>query len=112
MPSKAEWEELQNNCDWTETTLNGIRGFRIVSRTNGNSIFLPISGLMDDTQLRDGMRPRYWSSTHTNGDDLSKVRNLNEGCYNTRWVYYGDERRLGMPVRGVFDDSVDRVLST
>ena len=112
MPSKAEWEELQSKCDWTETTLNGIRGFRIVSRTNSNSIFLPIAGFMDDTQLRDGMRPRYWSSTHTNGDNLGKARNLNESCYQSTYRYYGDERRLGMPVRGVYDDSVDRVLTT
>jgi uncharacterized protein YjdB len=112
MPSKSEWDELRNNCDWTETTLNGIRGFRIVSRVNDNSIFLPIAGILDGQQLRDGMRPRYWSSTHTNGDDLGKARNFNESCYNSRYSYYGDERRLGMPVRGVFDDSVDRVLST
>ncbi len=112
MPGKAEWEELQNECDWIETTMNGIRGFRIVSRKNGNSIFLPKAGFMDGTQLRDGMRSRYWSATHTNGDDLGKVRNLNENCYNTRYYYYGDERRLGMPIRGIYDDSVDRILNT
>lgn len=113
MPTIEDWNELRDNCDWTETTLNGVRGFRITSRTNDNSIFLPSAGLLDGRQLRDGMRPRYWSSSLTNGDNLATARNLNEGCYyNWRATYYyGDARYLGMPVRGVYDDSVEKALT-
>ena len=107
MPTMEEWDELRNNCDWTETTMNGVRGYRIASRSNGNSIFLPCAGYKDGTQLKDGMSPRYWSNTlspHAEG-----ARNLNEnyGVYG----YLGNCRYYGMPVRAVYDDSVDIMLT-
>ena len=111
MPTIEEWEELRNNCDWEETTLNGIRGYRITSRTNSNSIFLPIGGYIKDEQLHDGMRARYWSSSHTNGDRQYTARNLNETVYAYSYNYRGDDRDLGMPVRGIYDDYAERVLT-
>ena len=41
MPTQAEQEELINNCTWTKTTQNGVNGYKVTSKTNGNSIFLP-----------------------------------------------------------------------
>ena len=111
MPTIEEWEELRNNCDWKETTLNGIRGYRITSRTNSNSIFLPIGGFMQEKQLHDGMRARYWSSSHTNGDRQYTARNLNETNYNSYYGHKGDDRDLGMPVRGIYDDYAESVLT-
>ena len=113
MPTIDEWAELRNNCVWTETTLNGIRGYRIESKVNDNSIFLPIAGYMDGTQLRDGMRPRYWANILTNGGRKQWARNLNESSYyEGSGIYsYGDNRFFGMPVRGVYDNSVEKVLS-
>ena len=46
MPSKEQQDELRDNCTWTWTTLNGVAG-RIVTGTNGNSIFLPAAGYRD-----------------------------------------------------------------
>ncbi len=48
MPTFEEMEELLNNCTRTQTTLNGVVGFRI-SGPNGNSIFMP--------------KGEYWSSS-------------------------------------------------
>ena len=57
MPTRAELNELCNNCIWTWTTLNGVNGYRVTG-PNGNSIFLPAAGY------------RY-----------AKVNNLGSGCY-------------------------------
>ena len=57
MPTKAECDELLNNCTCTMTTQNGINGCLLTSKTNSNSIFLPaaVNGTMNDGE--------YWSST-------------------------------------------------
>lgn len=108
MPTMSEIEELVNNCDWIPATLNGHRGYKIKSKTNDNSIFLPIYGYMDGTQLRDGMRPRYWSSSTCDANWVwDRVRNLNESTFDR--YYHGDARCLGMPVRAVYDDSADQM---
>lgn len=41
MPSKAEIEELITKCNWEWTTINGTRGYKVISKSNGNYIFLP-----------------------------------------------------------------------
>ena len=55
MPTRAEQDELRDtsNCTWTWTTQNGVNGYRVTSKVNGNSIFLPAAG-------SDGI---YWSSS-------------------------------------------------
>lgn len=63
MPTDAEWAELRENCTWTWTTQNGVNG-KLVTATNGNSIFLPAVGLRYDTNLGDvGIYGDYWSSS-------------------------------------------------
>ena len=59
MPTKAEFEELINNCSWNTTNKNGVNGYEVVG-PNGNSIFLPIT----QTQTSSvGPVAYYWSST-------------------------------------------------
>ena len=48
MPTKAEYDELLNNCTWTWTTQNSVNGCKVTSKTNGNSIFLPAAGYYCD----------------------------------------------------------------
>ena len=64
MPTVAEQTELRTNCTWTRTTQNGVNGYTITSRTNGNSIFLPAAGRRIDSDLygADGFC-LYWSSS-------------------------------------------------
>lgn len=45
LPSKLEFRELIDNCDWTWTTRNGVNGYKVTSRKNDNSIFLPAAGV-------------------------------------------------------------------
>ena len=44
MPTKEDYKELYEKCEWKEDSINGVKGFRITSRVPGytqNSIFLP-----------------------------------------------------------------------
>ena len=111
MPTIEEWQELKDKCTWTETVRNGIKGYEISG--NGNSIFLPIAGLHDGLQTKDGMRARYWSSSREDNKYSHKARSLNDGYYafhdSRNW--YGDDRCLGMPVRGVYDDSANHLTN-
>ena len=67
MPTDAEWAELMENCTWTWTTQNGVNG-RLVTASNGNSIFLPAAGGRSDTDLYDvGSLGYYWSSSLDTG---------------------------------------------
>ena len=51
MPTKDEFDELKNSCLWEWTTINGVNGYNITSKKNGNSIFLPASGFRTDNLL-------------------------------------------------------------
>ena len=63
MPTKAEQQELLNNCAWTWTSLNGVKGWRVTG-PNGNSIFLPAAGYRHRSSSLDvGSNGLYWSST-------------------------------------------------
>ncbi|MBR5531681.1 MAG: hypothetical protein IKU59_00005, partial [Bacteroidales bacterium] len=66
MPTKAEQDELRNtdNCTWEWTTLNGVEGYKVISKKNGNSIFLPAAGVRSDDDLYNaGSNGYYWSSS-------------------------------------------------
>lgn len=43
LPTMNEFWELYTRCTWKYTTEGGVKGFRITA-TNGNSIFLPMTG--------------------------------------------------------------------
>lgn len=62
MPTKAEQDELRNtnNCTWTWTTQNGVNGYKVTSKKNGNSIFLPAAG---SSLGYAGSSGYYWSSS-------------------------------------------------
>ena len=63
MPTIEEWQELLDECTWTWTTQNGVSG-RLVTGSNGNSIFLPAAGYRFNTFLNSaGSIGDYWSSS-------------------------------------------------
>lgn len=64
LPTDAEWIELIINCTWTWTAHNGINGYVVTSKKNGNSIFLPAAGYRGFDFLRTvGSNGYYWSSS-------------------------------------------------
>ena len=66
VPTDAEWTELRTKCTWTWTTNyngTGVKG-RIVTSSNGNSIFLPAAGHRDYSLHYDaGSSGYFWSSS-------------------------------------------------
>ena len=63
MPTKAEQDELRNNCTWEYTTLNGVNGYHVTG-PNGNSIFLPAAGVRQYSILSNLCDSGcYWSSS-------------------------------------------------
>ena len=67
MPTKDEFEELLNNCTFTRTTQNDVKGFLITSNKSGyedKSIFMPTAGCKYDTNISSfGTWGYYWSRT-------------------------------------------------
>ena len=52
MPTKADFEELLNNCNWKWTTYSGgASGIQFTSRINGATIFFPCSGYRSKLKL-------------------------------------------------------------
>ena len=63
MPTKAEQDELRNECTWEWTTLNGVNGYRVTG-SNGNSIFLPAAGYRYGSNfINRGGYAFYWSGS-------------------------------------------------
>ena len=99
MPTKAEQDELRNNCTWTWTTQNGVNGYKVTSKSNGNSIFLPAAGYRDGSSLYDaGSYGFYWSSSLYTGYPGSAYY-LFFGSSRVDWYY--DYRYYGHSVRPV-----------
>lgn len=78
MPTLSEINELLNNCSWTWTTQNGVNGYVVTSKSNGNSLFLPAAGNhWYENVVDSGSYGDYWSSS------------LNENSIdNTCYLYF------------------------
>ena len=76
MPTSTELEELVENCTWTWTTQNSVKGY-LVTGTNGNSIFLPAAGYISIRSLSNvGTSGHYWTSTPYGSYDKSAYQLL------------------------------------
>lgn len=102
MPTAAEIDELIDNANWDWTTNyedTGKAGYIVKSKTNGNSIFMPVTGYYDVSSLdffwTDGA---YWSSSQYS-DDSNGGYGMPFGS-DYLWRDYYD-RCLGFSVRGV-----------
>ena len=101
MPTKAEFQELIDNCTWTWTTQNGHNGYEVMGR-NGYSIFLPAAGYFKSDLGAYGSYCLYWSSTPgpSGTADCAVYASLRE---DKRFVDYDDCFR-GQSVRPVLED--------
>ena len=71
MPTKAEMQELLDNCDKVYTTVNGQNGWRFTSKKAGytnKSIFVALGGYYESERIRNyNYFSRYWLSNYDNG---------------------------------------------
>lgn len=102
IPTDAEWQELIDNCTWTWTTLNGVKGYIVRSKKTGytdNWIFLPAACDRDGHYLSSvGPSGYYWSSfLGTNYHAYAYAVSFNSA--NVGWSV--DNRCNGLSVRPV-----------
>lgn len=74
MPTKQEWHDLSNKCEWTWTTRNGVNGYVVRGKGSYSSaeIFLPCAGYGPGTSLIGaGSNGLYWSSVPSSAPYLS-----------------------------------------
>ena len=96
MPTITECIELNENCVWTPITQNGVKGYQIKSKKNGNSIFLPAAGYYSGTYYSEG-QCLYWSSSL----NISAPGNAYVVSESTNALSYGTDRVYGLSVRPV-----------
>lgn len=97
MPTKAEMQELIDNCIWTWVTRNGVNGYKVASKVNSNSIFLPATGSRDGASLNNAGRYGYfWSSTPIY-NNYANYLSINSSSR----IVDSDGRNDGRPVRPV-----------
>ena len=106
MPTRAELEELLNNCTWQWTAQSGVVGYKVTSKSNGNSIFLPATGVRDGMSISGcGSYGHYLSSSLSNeGNTQTYYLNCGSGFYGCSGFEY---RYYGLTVRPVCGEAAD-----
>lgn len=67
MPTKEEFQELVDKCQWEWTQENGHYGYRVTGR-NGNSIFLPSGGMKIENRWNNYPEGLYYWTSSCNSD--------------------------------------------
>ena len=105
MPSHEEWDELIQQCMWTWISINGVNGFKVISKKNGYTekwIFLPVAGRKYDNETWDESQGNYWSrSLYTNLPLGAWGIDFNNTPYiSSVWDY----KNIGRLIRPVYND--------
>ncbi|MBR5240476.1 MAG: hypothetical protein IKW05_00920 [Muribaculaceae bacterium] len=103
MPTRAEQDELRkrSNCTWTWTIQYGVKGYKVTSNKNGNSIFLPATGFISDLGFANANVGYYWSSSLcTDDSNSSYAYNMEFSSDEIYWTHIFD-RCDGKSVRAV-----------
>ena len=97
MPTVTECIELNENCVWTPITQNGVKGYQIKSKKNGNTIFLPAAGYYSQGHHFIEGQCGCWSSSLV----ISTPNNAYAVSESTNALSGGPERCQGLPIRPV-----------
>lgn len=73
LPTRSEWRELIDKCEWKWVEVDGTNGYMVTAK-NGNRIFLPLVG-------------GYWSCTKGESQDFQFVYYLFFNSYDIDLVY-------------------------
>ena len=100
MPTKQEFDDLNNKCDWTWKPMNGVNGHIVRGRGDysSNSIFLPCAGYAYGASLGyAGSDGGYWSSVPYSDSGTAWDLYFNSSGHSTGH----SSRFLGQSVRPV-----------
>lgn len=98
MPNVDEFRSLIEECTWTWASMNSHEGY-LVTGPNGNSIFLPITGIRSDgnENLRSD-EGQYWSGLIKDKYGWeTDILVFDRDSYKISWTY----RSFGIPIRPV-----------
>lgn len=102
MPSNEQFEELFDHCDWVRKTINGVNGYKVISRINGNSLFFSCSGYGDGRSWYGrGSNGYYWSSSFHSARN-ARYPYFYSGGVNPQYSY---NRYFGFALRPVQNKS-------
>ncbi len=99
MPTRTECEELTQKCDWVQATQNGHNGYKIISRINGKSIFLPVT-------IIESAVGGCWCST-PNEEDMQVANFLYFEIGGSAYVGQWKARYDKLPIRPVVSATAD-----
>ena len=115
MPTDAEWTELRGQCTWTWTTQNGVNGYKVTSKSNGNSIFLPAAGYRGGSSSGGaGRGGDYWSSSLETGspDGARGVNFDSSNVYRAGFYRYGGQSVRPVWGEYVMEETVPTIITT
>ena len=95
IPTYKEWNELRKNCTWEWITKGDICGYKVKSKSNNNTIFIPAAGEGGDPSSQVG---HYWASTINYADTANSI-DFNEKA--KQLDYYAGWRQCGYSIRPV-----------
>ncbi len=99
MPTLNDFEELFDNCEWTYTEIDAMKGYE-VKGPNNNSIFLPCAGRCDTTDIMlVGTFGYYWGATFNEEEGTACFINLSDRSHRILW----NPPYFGYPIRPVFN---------
>ena len=98
LPTMDEFKELIDKCKWKWSRVGEIKGYRVTG-PNGNSIFLPTTGLIwGGTMNNRSISGYYWSGIGNEEDD--KVARI-VWCNDDGAREWDKNRFYGIPIRPV-----------
>ena len=90
MPNRKHWKELISNCNWVWTK----NGYKIIG-LNGNSIFLPMTGMRWINDVINWNYGYYWTSEIAEEKQISAYflafnrKHINKIDDSYNYVYFG-----------------------
>lgn len=109
MATENEWEELEDNCVWTWTTMNEIEGYKVQSKITGYTdkwLFLPAAGQISSTNPDNiGSLGGYWTSSLDGSGSAAVYMKLIKAGHIINSYY----RNYGRSIRPVYSDTPDPV---
>ncbi len=107
LPTETDCQELIDHCNWSWTTMinvkgETVKGYKVTSTTNGNSIFLPVAGCKSGTTLKNYDTMGYYWCNSVYSENLTRANFMEinaEGKYAQNTT--GWERVYGISVRPV-----------
>lgn len=105
MPTRTELIELYKKCTWEWTTLNNVNGYKVISKSNGASIFLPAAGYSFEGKLLEvNEGGNYWTSSYdsTPSQEYNHTYGMDFYSNKVRYDYsFGPSKGFSVrPVKG------------